>query len=447
MKWKPYPTYRASENRWVGKLPSHWAERKLKQISVVSPSNVDKDSVDSEESVRLCNYQNVYKNEYIVPAMDFMQATASPAEIDKFKVREGDVLVTKDSEEWSDIAVPAYITSDMDNILCGYHLAQVRPNPSLADGEYLFRAFSAGGVNHQFRVAATGITRYGIDKYSLDNSLFPVPPIEEQQSIAAFLRTQTQCIDNLIAKKQRQIELLQEKRSALISHVVTKGLDPNVKMKDSGVEWLRKIPEHWEIVEVKRKYELQLGKMLQNGPDSTADVPVPYIKAMHIHLGHVDVSDLPTMWASPEEIRQYAIKDGDLLVCEGGDAGRAGVVHSPPNACIIQNAAHRVRGNGGDIRFLQYLLHEVSRAGWFDVLCNKATLAHFTGDKFAELRIPIPKALDEQHTIAGFLDCETTRIDSLIGKINEAIEKIREYRTALISAAVTGKIDVSQEVT
>lgn len=205
----------------------------------------------------------------------------------------------------------------------------------------------------------------------------------------------------------------------------------------SGVEWLGRIPAHWEIVAVKRKYSVQLGKMLQNVPESITDVRVPYIKAMHIHWGEVDVSDLPTMWASPEEIRQYGISPGDLLVCEGGEAGRAGVVNSPPNVCIIQNAAHRVRGNGGDIRFLQYLLHEVSSSGWFDVLCNRATIAHFTGDKFAELRVPIPKALDEQHAIAAFLDRETERIDKLITKKERQIELLQEKRAALISHVVT----------
>ncbi len=138
-----------------------------------------------------------------------------------------------------------------EGVLCGYHLTQVRPNPDQIDSKYLFRSFCARGINDQFRVAATGITRFGLGKYWIDNGLFPVPPIVEQRDIALFLDRETARIDVLIEKKQRQIELLQEKRIALISHAVTKGLNPKAKMKDSGIEWLGEIPEHWGAIRFK----------------------------------------------------------------------------------------------------------------------------------------------------------------------------------------------------
>ncbi len=219
-----------------------------------------------------------------------------------------------------------------------------------------------------------------------------------------------------------------------------------LKYKPSGIEWLREIPEHWETRPVKRRFDIQLGKMLQNNHGSDADLSVPYIKALHVLWGKVDTSDLPEMWASPEDINQFGVRKGDLLVCEGGEAGRACVVDSLPDPCIIQNALHRVRGKGADVRYLQYVLNAVGSGGWFDVLCNKATIAHFTREKLAELRIPLPPSLDEQRSIAAFLDRKIARIDALIKKIEESIDKLREYRTALISAAVTGKIDVREEV-
>ena len=193
---------------------------------------------------------------------------------------EGDVIITKDSEAWDDIAVPAYVSSDMHDVLCGYHLAQIRPDPKWTDGKYLFRAFYSRGINDQFRVAATGITRYGLGKYWLDNGLFLVPPVEEQRAIAAFLDRETGRIDALMEKKQRQIELLQEKRAALISHAVTKGLDPTVPMKDSGVEWLGQIPMHWEVKKVKFLAEILRGKFShrpRNDPQ-LYDGPYPFIQ-------------------------------------------------------------------------------------------------------------------------------------------------------------------------
>ena len=224
-----YPAYRPSGLEWVPEIPEHWDVRKLKHIASVTFSNVDKHSDDGEVPVRLCNYTDVYYNDYITPDIEFMEATAAPEEIRKFKLRSGDVLVTKDSEEWSDIAVPAHVSADLDGVLCGYHLALIRPHPEIIYGAYLFRAFAARGINDQFRVAATGITRYGLGKYSLDNALFPVPPPDVQRSIAAFLDRKTKMIDRLVEKirylvgevSENKASLLREYRTALISAAVT----------------------------------------------------------------------------------------------------------------------------------------------------------------------------------------------------------------------------------
>jgi len=214
------------------------------------------------------------------------------------------------------------------------------------------------------------------------------------------------------------------------------GLDPK------GVKWMGSVPDNWSTVAVKRHFDIQLGKMLQNKPESEQDELVPYAKALHVLWGRVETEDLPEMYATASDIRQYGIKNGDLLVCEGGEVGRAGIVDSPPNPCIIQNALHRVRARDtGDVRFLQYILHAVSSAGWFDVLCSKATIAHFTREKFAELQIPYPSSVQDQRAIAAFLDRETTRIDALIEKKERQIELLEEKRAALISHAVTKGLD------
>ncbi len=210
---------------WLGEIPEHWDIEKLKHISAVQFSNVDKNTVEGEEPVRLCNYVDVYYNEFITAALELMEATATQSEIQKFRLHEGDVLVTKDSEAWDDIAVPAYVTENHDKILCGYHLAQIRPNSERIDGKYLFRSFCSRGINDQFRVATTGITRYGLGKYWIDNGLFPVPPIDEQRAIAAFLDRETARIDTLIEKVKKSIDLLREYRMALISAAVTGKID------------------------------------------------------------------------------------------------------------------------------------------------------------------------------------------------------------------------------
>jgi len=222
----------------IGNLPFHWETRKLKLVSNVMFSNVDKHTIDGEQPVLLCNYIDVYYNDFITDEIEFMRATATETEIERFTLREGDVLITKDSETWDDIAVPAYVTKSFDDVLCGYHLSQIRPNHQKILGKYLFWAFNSLEVNDQYKVAATGVTRYGLGKYALENSFLPLPPLPEQRDIADFLDAKTDQIDELIAKKQRHLKLLQEHRTALINQAVTKGLNPNAPMKDSGVEWL-----------------------------------------------------------------------------------------------------------------------------------------------------------------------------------------------------------------
>ena len=211
--------------------------------------------------------------------------------------------------------------------------------------------------------------------------------------------------------------------------------------RPSGIEWLGDVPQHWSAIPVKRRYEIQLGKMLQNNPESDTDVSVPYAKALHVRWGKVDTSDLPDMWASPSDIKHFGVKSGDLLVCEGGEAGRAGIVDSAPVPCIIQNALHRVRGKGADVRFLLYVLQKIGSGGWFDVLCNRATISHFTREKLAELRVPMPVGPGEQRAIAAFLDRETARIDALIERKRRQIELLQEKRSALINHAVTKGLD------
>ncbi len=210
---------------WLGEVPEGWKVRKLKHIASVKFSSVDKKTEEGEQPVCLCNYVNVYYNDYITSDLELMKATASVAEIQNYTLRGGDILITKDSESWDDIAVPAYVSSDINNVLCGYHLAQIRPNISLSDGEYLFQSFYTRGINDQFRVAATGVTRYGLGKYWLENSLFLVPPLPEQRAIAAFLDRETGRIDTLTTKVHESISKLREYRTALISAAVTGKID------------------------------------------------------------------------------------------------------------------------------------------------------------------------------------------------------------------------------
>ena len=224
-RYPPYPQYKPSGVDWLGEIPAHWEVRRLKFVASVVYSNVDKHTKEGEFPVQLCNYVDVYKNERITQDLPFMEATANLDELRRFALKKGDVIITKDSEEWQDIAVPALVDEDLRNVICGYHLALIRPYQDTADSGYLFRSFQAAAINYQFQIAASGITRYGLGKQSLGNAVLLLPPLPEQRAIAAYLDRETARIDALKGEIQESIDLLQGYRAALISAAVTGKMD------------------------------------------------------------------------------------------------------------------------------------------------------------------------------------------------------------------------------
>jgi type I restriction enzyme, S subunit len=207
--------------------------------------------------------------------------------------------------------------------------------------------------------------------------------------------------------------------------------------KESKVSWADKIPSHWRQCAAKIIYEMQLGKMLQNDSTSANDVEISYLKALHVNWSEVTTEGLPKMWASPFELSQYEVQNGDLLVCEGGEVGRAAIVKGLSEPAIMQNALHRIRETAeGDTRYFAYLLRHIADSGWFAILCNKATIAHLTVEKLGGILMPTPP-LPEQCQIASFLDWKTGQIDALIAKKRTLLDKLKEKRLAVITQAVT----------
>ena len=205
----------------IGKVPKHWEVKRLKDLFNIQNSNVDKKLHDNEIPVKLCNYVDVYKNEFINALLDFTDATASKFEIKQFAIKKGDVFITKDSEACDDIAIPALATESLNNVLCGYHLARLRAKEKVFLGSYLFRLFQSQSYGFRFVISAKGITRVGLGQSAIADSLTPVPPISEQTAIAHHLDTKTAQIDQIIQTINTQIERLKELRKTLINDVVT----------------------------------------------------------------------------------------------------------------------------------------------------------------------------------------------------------------------------------
>ncbi len=212
--------------------------------------------------------------------------------------------------------------------------------------------------------------------------------------------------------------------------------------KDSGIEWIGQVPEHWKIAPVKYHYDARLGKMIQPAAVSDRDIEVPYHRAQTVQWERIVESDIKEMWASPRDIEQFSVSEGDLLICEGGDVCRAAIVKQPPEKnMIFQNSIHRIRSKGEyGVGWVMRLMQHLRSSEWIDVLCNKNTIVHFTSDKLGSLECPLPPP-EEQASIAATLDRETARIDALVEKKTRFIELLKEKRQALITHAVTKGLD------
>jgi type I restriction enzyme S subunit len=211
---------RDSGIEWIGEVPSHWSSHKLKHLSEIKISSVDKHIFDDELQVSVCHYTDVYYNEFIDDSTELKIGSCTQDEFYKFQIGRGDVLLTKDSESPSDIGIPCLVRTDLENTVCGYHIAIIKPYHEL-NGGYLFRQLLSKRLKSYFEVSSNGITRFGLGKSSIEQTLILLPPLSEQEQIVKYLDEKTAEIDKLVAIEQRRILTLKEYRQCLINEVVT----------------------------------------------------------------------------------------------------------------------------------------------------------------------------------------------------------------------------------
>ena len=282
---KRYPAYRDSGVEWLGEVPEGWQVVRLKHGCNVFPSNVDKHTIEGEIPVSLCNYTDVYYRDVITADIAFMQASARPEEIEKFTLQVGDVIFTKDSETADDIGISALVTEELPGVVCGYHLSIARPRRGV-HGPFVKRFFDSGFAKASFEVSANGLTRVGLGQYAIDNVVFLLPPLREQTVIAAFLDVETAKIDGLVAEQRRLIDLLREKRQAVISHAVTRGLNPTAPLKPSGIDWLGDVPSHWTApLSFKRVADRVVVGIAEAAAYAYVEVGVPILRSMNVRAG------------------------------------------------------------------------------------------------------------------------------------------------------------------
>lgn len=420
---------------------------RLKNVAGVVVSNVDKHSTDGEPAVKLCNYVDVYKNTYIDSNLPFMDSTASEEQVRRYSLRANDVIITKDSETPFDIAVPALVTEDIPGLVCGYHLAVIRANTNALNPRFLLRAFQAKTTASYFATSANGITRYGLTYHSLKNVPLPLPPISEQERIANFLDRETAEADALVAKYERLIELLEEKRVALITQAVTKGLDPTVPMKDSRVEWIGDIPAHWRVIRLKLTTD-----SLQTGPFGTVfqsneyiSEGIPMINPTHFADGLIRPSTEHTVSRGTAlRLSRYAMLQGDVLYARRGDTKKYGLVKLTQNGWVCGSDVIRVRVKRDRISPDFLAAYTASTAGQEFLMhsANGTTMDGINPSQLGNLSVPIPPTA-EQSLIVESIALACNDFENIKKSAAMAVSLALERRSALITAAVIGQIDVA----
>ena len=310
------------------------------------------------------------------------------------------------------------------------------------DAEYL--TFVLNAVDYHEYI--TGSILPKLTQSDMNSIIIPIPSYQEQIGISNVLSLKCGTIDRAITTYNDMICSLYEMKKSIISEVVTKGLDSNVTLKDSGVDWIGSIPESWGQTKVSNQYDVTLGKMLCTSPETPDSTEENYLCSANVKRNGIE-GDIKTMWFTPKEKEEYLLKKGDLIVSEGGNAGTPMIYDGSRDPCYIQNAVHRVRAyDNQDIRnrFLYYWMSFAKDIGYVDLVCNKATIAHFTKKKLMEMPV-VSIDLDTMSDIVHHLDSKCTQIDLEINYTSGLIDTMSDYKQSLIYEYVTGKKSVDME--
>jgi len=431
MSFPRYPTYKPSGVEWLGEVPEHWS---LKPVFGVASERDEDNKGMKEDNLLSLSYGNIV-NKDINTSDGLLPESFETYQI----VRPGDIVLRLTDLQNDKRSLRSALVTQTGIITSAYLTLE----PERIDSKflnYLLRAYDVSKVFYSMGGGLRQSMKYG----DIKRMPLVIPAKAEQLATATFLDHETAKIDTLIAEQQRLIELLQEKRQAVISHAVTKGLNPDTPMKDSGVEWLGEVPEHWDVAAVGHKYSVQLGKMLDSA-QQTGDHSKPYLRVADVQWDSINTNDLPEMDFPPHSQERYLLKAGDLLVNEGGSyVGRAAIWEEAIEECYYQKALHRLRAYQevrDSTHFMYWLMEYATKTGVFIAGGNQTTIDHLTAEQLRKYRFGFP-SLEEQFQIADYVRLATGKLLNLTKDAENLVKILQERRSALISAAVTGQIDV-----
>ena len=446
-RFRRYPAYKDSGIKWLGEIPAHWEVKPVKSALIRNDTGVWGKDFDDDGTIVLRSTEQTMQGKWRIEEPARRRLSAREATYAKLCV--GDLLVTKSSGSAHHIGKTSVVDEPIAVLNCCYSNFMQRLRVSAKHvPQFFWYVMNCPVAREQLVFLSSTTTGLGNLNGSILGAIrMPMAPLAEQRTIAAFLDRETAKIDGLLASKERLIELLQEKRAALITRAVTRGLDPNVPMKDFGVEWLGEIPAHWEV----RRIAMAVNKITNGyvGPtrDILVDDGVPYLQSLHIKNGQIDFDRkhyfVTKYWSNQH--RKSILRTGDVLVVQTGDIGQNCVVPGAfegvnCHALIIL----RLKPHLGEGAFLSLLLQSSYGQNALKWSQTGALHPHLECGHVREISLVLPPP-EEQRLIMREVEVQLQALDSLLAKVRQAINHLKEFRTALISAAVTGKIDVREE--
>ncbi|MDB9780480.1 restriction endonuclease subunit S [Flavobacteriaceae bacterium] len=433
---RSYERYKDSGVAWLGEIPEHWEITRLANIGRFSSSGIDKLIKKNESLVKIINYTDVYKNlELIInSAINFMEVTTPESNRIKNLVKKGDLIFLPSSETLEDLGLSALVDEDIENLSFSYHVLRFEFTAEVAHRFKKYFTNNKKGLN-EFSKKGTGSIRKTLGRNDFRNTIVTLPPLQEQTAIAQFLDDKTTKIDEAINIKQQQISLLKERKQILIHKAVTQGLNPNVKLKNSGVEWIGEIPEGWDLLPGFMVYKEN--KTKNHGMTENVVLSLSYgnivIKPKEKLVGLV-----------PESFETYQIvKPGDIIIrCmdlqNDKTSLRTGIA---VNDGIITSAYLNLNiVNNNVSEYVYNFLHSLDTT---KVLYKFGTglRQNLSFGDFKHLQIPIPPK-EEQETIVDYIENITQKIETAISLKQQEIAKLKEYKSSLINSVVTGKVKV-----
>jgi len=433
---KRYLIYRDSEIDWIGEIPEHWEVKRNKYIF----KEINEHSETGLETLLM-----VSQRYGLVEREEFAERPTLFESLIGYKICQVNDLILNKLKAYLGVFFRASISGIVSP---DYTVFRAIENIEVYYFEHLFKTpLYISELNRESKGIVIGFFRlYTPDFYNLF-SVFP--PFKEQKQIVNYIRYKSVEIGHFISNKQRLIELLKEQKTAIVNRAVTKGLNPHAPMKPSDIQWLAEIPAHWKILPLKHIAKIQTGVTLGKSYTDVTLETRPYLRVANVQDGYLDLSDIKNIELPKSEVNRYILKVNDVLMTEGGDfdkLGRGYVWEGQIQDCLHQNHIFAVRPDLSCLKsyFLAVLMKSSYGRNYFIFTSKQTTnLASTNSTTLKNLKIILP-SVDEQTEILNFIEEESAKIDFAIAKIEKEIELIQEYRTTLISDAVTGKIDVRE---